>query len=98
MRKPYVLLPAALATLALALPAAPSSADENPLGRCPADYEISPFLVVFEQDDNGNGIVCVKLTANGNVLIHDDPNGQPYRCNGVVPPEGCPAYVTDDVE
>ncbi|HEX8065858.1 MAG TPA: hypothetical protein VF520_04970 [Thermoleophilaceae bacterium] len=96
MRKVYFLLPAALCALALVGPVAPSSADENPLGRCPDGYTPVPFLVAPAEDGNGNGVVCTKVYPQG-VITHDDPQGQPYRCNGTTPPPECIMFVVDDL-
>ncbi|HEX8065860.1 MAG TPA: hypothetical protein VF520_04980 [Thermoleophilaceae bacterium] len=96
MRKAYLVLPAALIALAIVGPAAPSSADENVFGRCPDSYTPMPFLAAPTEDRNGNGVVCVKPYPQG-VITHDDPNGQPYRCNGIVPPPECIEAATDDI-
>ncbi len=73
-----------------------SSADENPFGRCPDGYAPVAFIAP-DQDRNGNGIVCVKPSPNG-ILLHDDPSGRPYRCNGINPVEValCEATTFDD--
>ncbi|HEX8065859.1 MAG TPA: hypothetical protein VF520_04975 [Thermoleophilaceae bacterium] len=96
MKKACLVLPAALIALALVGPAAPSSADENQFGRCPDGYQPVPFLVSPTEDRNGNGVVCAKPYPQG-TIVHDDPNGQPYRCNGLVTPPECIESVTDDI-
>lgn len=98
-----ITLTASVATLAVAMlvPAAPSGADENIWGECPDGYV--PVAGIFvDEDRNGNGVVCVKL-AGTNAIIHDDPSGQRYRCNGFpVPPAECiadpdgPVFAADD--
>jgi len=96
MRKAYLLLPAALVSLAIVVPAAPSSADENIFGRCPDHYTPVPFIVAPFDDRNGNGVVCAKPYPNG-TIVHDDPNGQPYRCNGIITPPECIEDTDDDI-
>jgi hypothetical protein len=90
MRKnAWLLLPAALTSLAILIPVAPSSADENMFGRCPDHYTPTPSLLAQEEDNNNNGVICVKPGPNG-VITHDDPNGRPYECNGFpTPPPPC---------
>lgn len=81
MKKALFVLPVIAAAIAFGGPVSPSSADENALGRCPDHYQPAPAAFIGE-DRNENGVVCVKPKNNGDVIIHDDPNGQPYRCNG----------------
>lgn len=81
MKKLFLALPVAAVALALTGPAAPSGADENALGRCPDGYTPVLFLFSTAEDRNGNGVVCVK-PKTGHVNDKDDPNGQPYACNG----------------
>ena len=95
-RKAYFLLPAVLVSLAVALPIGQSSAEENELGRCPDGYTPVPFLVAPFEDRNGNGVVCAKPYPQG-TIVHDDPNGQPYQCNGLPTPPQCIEAVTDDL-
>ncbi|HEX8066112.1 MAG TPA: hypothetical protein VF520_06260 [Thermoleophilaceae bacterium] len=95
--KRYLVLPVSAAALALAASAAPAQADDTLLARCPDGYAPLVFLVATEEDRNGNGIVCAKATPGGNTIVHDDPNGQPYRCNGIVPPPDCVEDVVDDL-
>ena len=99
MKKLFLALPIAAVALALTGPAAPSGADENELGRCPDGYVPVLFLFSTAEDRNGNGVVCVKPRPNGTIIEHDDPNGQPYACNGTfsMSNPGCWAAVTDDL-
>jgi hypothetical protein len=81
MKKAWLALPVVAVALAIVGPAAPSSADTNVFGRCPDSYQAVPLGFANAEDRNGNGIVCVKFVAN-HINQHDDPNGQPYQCNG----------------
>jgi hypothetical protein len=96
MKKALLVLPVIAAAIAFGGPTS-STADENPLGVCPDHY--TPFPAVFlDEDRNGNGVVCLKLTPGTEVaIVHDDPNGQPYRCNGtaMTRPE-CAEDIDDD--
>ena len=97
----WIILPAALVAAAIFVPASPSTADEDVFGnRCPDGYMPMSSGLAQNEDRNGNGVVCVKPT---NGQIHDDPNGQPYACNGfpTTPPE-CPSaadtlLIGDDI-
>jgi hypothetical protein len=99
MKKAWLALPVVAVALALVGPAAPSSADTNAFGRCPDHYTPTPFLFSSTEDRNGNGVVCVKQEPNGNVNSHDDPNGQPYQCNGTgaLDPNCSVTSVVDDI-
>jgi hypothetical protein len=79
MKKALLVLPVILAAIAFAPTAAP--ADENAFGRCPDHYTPTPAFFSGE-DRNGNGVICVKTKPNGDPILHDDPNGVPYECNG----------------
>lgn len=100
-----IALLASIATVVvlMLIPATPSGADENPIGRCPDGYKPTPFLAHPENDTNGNGVVCVKFVGS-HENIKDDPNGKKYACNGFpTPPPQCIGnpngafYVLDDV-
>ena len=88
LKKARVFLPVAMIFGLIAVLPGASSADENALGKCPDGYQPSPFVAAPEEDRNNNGVVCVKPYPNG-VLVHDDPNGKPYRCNSLTTPVGC---------
>ena len=97
MKKALLVLPVIAAAIALGGPAS-SPADSNALGTCPDHYTPVPAFVLNE-DRNGNGVICVKTTSG--VIIHDDPNGQPYQCNGTggIGNPDCPQPVdiVDDI-
>ncbi len=97
LKKARVMLPVlAVVGLIAAVPSS-SNADENLFGRCPDGYTPTPFVIGPDEDRNGNGVICVKPYPNG-VITHDDPNGQPYRCNGLDPLEvmECQAASEED--
>ena len=81
----------AAVVVAMLIPASPSGADTNEFGTCPDRYQPTVFPSP-EDDRNGNGVVCVKFVGS-HVNVHDDPNGQRYRCNGFPTP---PAECVDD--
>jgi hypothetical protein len=87
--KARIILPVALVAAGVLLPSASSTADTNPFGTCPDHYQAVPFLAGPEIDKNGNGVICVKFV-DMHENIKDDPNGEPYECNGFpTPPPGC---------
>ena len=99
--KSWLLLPTALVALAIFVPAGPAGADTNSFGRCPDGYTPTPFVLAQEEDDNGNGVVCIKFV-DMHMNTHDDPEGQPYQCNGFpTAPPGCSpgniALILDDL-
>lgn len=74
---PRILVPAALAAGALALPSGASAQAGDPLDMCPDHFE--PFPVLFspdpEKDRNGNLIVCHKdVPGNGDPTKDDNPD------------------------
>lgn len=82
MKKALLVLPVIAAAIAFGGPVSSSGADEVPgVGRCP-DHYVPVLAPAIEEDRNQNGVICIKPKPNGDVIIHDDPNGQPYRCNG----------------
>lgn len=97
MKKALLVLPVIAAAIAFTGPVSSSTADENALGRCPDHY--IPFPAIFlDEDRNQNGVVCLKMTPGQEIgIVHDDPNGKPYRCNGIAmtTPE-CAEEITDD--
>ena len=103
LKKARLLLPVALVAGAVMIPTGSSTADSNAFGTCPDGYTPTPFLAGPEQDRNNNGVVCVKFV-DSHLNVHDDPNGQKYRCNGfpTVPqecvndPEGS-FFIGDDI-
>ena len=98
MKRALLVLPVIAAAIAFGGPVSSSGADENALGRCPDHY--TPFPAAFlGEDRNENGVVCVKVTSGSQlIIVHDDPNGQPFRCNGVAmtTPE-CAEDIQDDI-
>jgi hypothetical protein len=58
---PRVVLPAARAAAAIAIPAGTAGADKPATGACPDDF-MGPFPIGFitDKDKNGNDQVCVK--------------------------------------
>jgi hypothetical protein len=101
MKKPLLVLPVMAAGIAFGGPVSSSSADENALGRCPDHYTPIPAVIVTE-DKNENGVICMKNPDDQVMpIIHDDPNGQPYRCNGTdaIGNPDCPqpTDVVDDI-
>lgn len=103
LRKARLILPVILVAGAVIIPSGSSTADTNMWGTCPDGYTPTPFIAGPEHDRNGNGVVCVKFVGS-HENVHDDPNGQKYRCNGfpVVPveclsdPEGS-FFLGDDI-
>lgn len=87
-KKARVMLPVAAVIGIIAAVPGSSNADENIFGKCPDSYTPTPLVAGPEEDRNNNGVVCVKPYPNG-IKVHDDPNGKPYRCNGLTPPSGC---------
>lgn len=99
-KKAWLVLPAALTSLAILIPAAPAGAETNPFGRCPDGYMAAPAGLASGEDKNGNGVICFKIVPT-HEITHDDPNGTPYDCNGFpTPPAGCSpgniALIIDD--
>ena len=88
LKKARLILPVILVAAAVVIPSGSSTADSNIWGTCPDGYTPTPLIADPEADRNGNGVVCVKFLANHD-NVHDDPNGQKYRCNAfpVVPVE-----------
>ncbi|HEX8741753.1 MAG TPA: hypothetical protein VF712_01335 [Thermoleophilaceae bacterium] len=97
MKKAWLALPIVAVSLAFIGPAAPSGADSNILGTCPDGYTPLPASFANAEDRNGNGVVCVKFV-DGHLNQHDDPNGEPYDCNGNMGTPECPIMAaTDDI-
>jgi hypothetical protein len=73
-----ILVPAALTTAAVLIPAAPASAQISPTpGRCPDSFHAAPaFTQTGSKDHNGDGWVCVKgpQGSNGHFNTTDDKN------------------------
>jgi hypothetical protein len=69
---PRFVLPAALAAVALAVPAGSAPADPPATGACPDNF-MGPFPIgdIGNKDQNGNGFVCVK-TNQMNIVFKDD--------------------------
>jgi hypothetical protein len=69
---PRFVLPAALAAVALAIPAGTATGDPPATGACPDNF-MGPFPIgaVVGHDNNDNGAVCVKET-NMHLVFKDD--------------------------
>jgi hypothetical protein len=83
MKKALLVLPVIAAAIAFGGPVSSSGAEEVPgVGKCPDHY--FPVLAPgIEDDRNQNGVVCLKFPDDRvEPIIHDDPQGQPYQCNG----------------
>ena len=67
-----LLVPAALAAAALAVPAGSATADPPATGACPDDF-MGPFPIgaITDKDKNDNEQVCVKQ-ADMNIVFKDD--------------------------
>ena len=67
-----LLVPAALAAAALAIPAGTATADPPETGACPDNF-MGPFPIgdITSKDQNGNGFVCVKNNQM-NIVFKDD--------------------------
>jgi hypothetical protein len=73
-----ILIPAALATAAVLIPASSASADPSPTpGRCPDSFmPVMSFAATGDKDHNNDGWVCVKgpQGSNGHFNTTDDKN------------------------
>jgi hypothetical protein len=89
---PRILIPAALAAGALAIPAV-SAGDPPATGNCPDGFMLVPLGPVFaDKDHNDNNAVCIKPT-NPNPVT-DDNCADPCMKDPVT---GLTYYVYDDV-
>jgi hypothetical protein len=71
---PRFVLPAALTTLAVAIPAAPAAATPPTTFTCPDGFMPVPAAYAPDKDKNGDGIVCAKITNPASKDDNSNPN------------------------